>query len=107
MLGNWPSCCGSTISHPFYHGEHGVRTLKELARSYLTITKDLARVMSRMKAIYRSWAIPCAGKPCIDRVIVQNGWRRSENREFAGEPSVSTNNWMRWNLCARKCDAIC
>src|ERR1700680_294600 len=24
-----------------YHGEHGLRTLKELVRSYLTITKDL------------------------------------------------------------------
>jgi transposase len=45
-----------------YHGEHGVRTLKELARSYLTITRDLTRVMSRLKAIYRSWAIPCAGQ---------------------------------------------
>ena len=45
-----------------YHGEHGLRTLKELARSYLTITKDLTRVMNRLKALYRSWAIPCAGK---------------------------------------------
>ena len=45
-----------------YHGEHGVRALKELARSYLTITKDLGRVMTRVKAIYRSWAIPCTGK---------------------------------------------
>jgi transposase len=45
-----------------YHGEHGLRSLKELVRSYLTITKDLGRVMSRVKAIYRSWAIPCTGK---------------------------------------------
>jgi transposase len=45
-----------------YHGEHGLRTLKELARSYLTISKDVARVMSRLKAIYRSWGIPCTGK---------------------------------------------
>ena len=37
--------------HPVYHGEHGLRTLKELGRSYLTITKDLARVMSRIKAV--------------------------------------------------------
>lgn len=44
-----------------YHGEHGLRTLKELARSYLTITKDLTRVMNRLKALYRSWAIPCTG----------------------------------------------
>jgi transposase len=48
--------------NPVYHGEHGLRTLKELVRSYLTITKDLGRVMSRVKAIYRSWAIACTGK---------------------------------------------
>jgi len=47
---------------PVYHGEHGLRTLKELARSYLTLTRDLTRVMTRIKAIYRSWAIPCAGQ---------------------------------------------
>jgi len=41
---------------------HGVRTVKELARSYLTITKDLTRVMTRLQAIYRSWAIPCASQ---------------------------------------------
>jgi transposase len=45
-----------------YHGDHGLRTLKELVRSYLTITQDLTRVMTRVKAIYRSWAIPCSGK---------------------------------------------
>jgi transposase len=45
-----------------YHGEAGVRTLKELTRSYLTVSKDLARVMTRVKAIYRSWGIPCVGK---------------------------------------------
>jgi transposase len=51
-----------------YHGEHGARALKELVRSYLTISKDVARVMTRVKALYRSWAIPCTGKqvyaPC-------------------------------------------
>src|SRR5579862_5918583 len=45
-----------------YHGENGVRMLRELARSYLTMVKDLTRVMSRLKALYRSWAIPCAGR---------------------------------------------
>src|SRR5262252_6579388 len=45
-----------------YHGEHGLRTMKELARSYLTINKDLTRVMNRLQALYRSWAIPCASK---------------------------------------------
>jgi hypothetical protein len=32
-----------------------------LGRSYLTLTKDVTRVMNRIKALYRSWAIPCAG----------------------------------------------
>ena len=52
---------GNQLS-PVYHGENGVRTLKELARSYLTISQDLVRVMVRVKALYRSWAIPCSGK---------------------------------------------
>src|SRR5512142_1711529 len=47
---------------PVYHGETGVRTLRELARSYLATVKDLTRVMSRLKAVYRSWAIPCSGR---------------------------------------------
>jgi Transposase len=56
---------------PVYHGEAGVRTLKELARSYLAITCDLTRVMNRLKALYRSWAIPCVGEQvyAIKRVL--------------------------------------
>src|ERR1700722_13390315 len=48
---------------PVYHGETGIRPLKELARSYLALTRDTTRVMNRLKALYRSWAIPCAGQP--------------------------------------------
>src|ERR1700719_3789972 len=33
---------------PVYHGEHGLRTLQELARSYLTLTKDLPRGQNRL-----------------------------------------------------------
>ena len=47
--------------HSVYHGEHGMRTLKELGRSYLTVTQDVTRVMNRIKALYRSWGIPCSG----------------------------------------------
>ena len=36
---------------PVYHGETGVRMLRELARSYLTVVKDLSRVMNRLKAL--------------------------------------------------------
>src|ERR1700746_1652889 len=46
---------------PVYPGEHGLRTLRELGRSYQTISQDLNRVMNRIKALYRGWSIPCAG----------------------------------------------
>jgi transposase len=46
---------------PVYHGENGLRTLRELARSYQTISKDLNRVMNRLKALYRGWGIACSG----------------------------------------------
>ena len=52
----------ASLVRSVYHGENGVRTLRELARSYLTISADLIRVMTRVKAIYRSWGIPCRGK---------------------------------------------
>ena len=45
-----------------YHGQNGLRTLKELARSYLPMSQDLTRVMNRVKALYRSWGIGCAGR---------------------------------------------
>jgi len=53
---------------PVYHGEHGLRVLKELVRSYLTISKDLVRVMTRVKALYLSWGIPCSGTQVYSRL---------------------------------------
>jgi hypothetical protein len=80
---------------PVYHGENGVRTLRELCRSYLTVTKDLTRVMNRVKALYRSWAIPCAG----DKVYSprrRNAWleKLSEAGVRRAVPSSSISNWM-------------
>src|ERR1700686_1035252 len=49
------------LLRPVYHGENGLRTLKELSRSYLTISKDLPRGMNRLKALYRGWGISCEG----------------------------------------------
>jgi hypothetical protein len=46
---------------PVYHGENELRTLRELGRSYQTISQDLNRVMNRIKALYRGWGIACAG----------------------------------------------
>jgi transposase len=47
---------------PVYHGESSTRTLQELVRSYAALTEDTTRVMGRVKALYRSQAIACAGK---------------------------------------------
>jgi len=58
---------------PVYHGESSTRTLQELARSYTTITVDATRVMSRLKAIYRSQAIPYGGKKLYTRKLARNG----------------------------------
>jgi transposase len=79
-----------------YHGEHGVRTLKELGRSYLTITKDLTRVMNRIKALYRSWAIPCTG------VTVYSPRHRSEWLSKIVEPGVR----LRAELLYQQLDAL-
>jgi hypothetical protein len=72
---------------PVYHGETGVCTQRELARSYLTTVKDLTRVMSRLKAVYRSWAIPCAGRDVYygrHRAEwlgkIKGGWGSAESR---------------------------
>ena len=79
-----------------YHGEHGLRSLKELVRSYLTITKDLGRVMSRVKAIYRSWAILCTGKQvCAPR-------HRAEWLGQITEPGVR----QRAEFCYQQLDAL-
>src|SRR5438445_1305059 len=67
---------------PVYHGENGLRTMKELARSYLTISKDLTRVMNRVKALYRSWRIGCAGQQ------VSSPRHRSEWLNKIGETGV-------------------
>jgi transposase len=49
------------VLKPVYHNPHGLRTLGELARSYVTFVSDTARVMNRLKAIYRGRAIPAKG----------------------------------------------
>lgn len=74
-----------------FHDEVGVRTLRELARSYLALTQDVTRVMNRIKGIYRSQAIPCAGKrvytqrhrsECLEQ-LEQPGQRRRADRLYA------------------------
>jgi transposase len=81
---------------PVYHGENGVRTLKELARSYLAVTQDLTRVMNRLKALYRSWAIPCAGER------VYSVHHRQQWLDKISEPGVR----RRAEFCYQQLDAL-
>jgi hypothetical protein len=45
-----------------YHDAPQTATLKHLAHSYDALTENTTRAMDRLKAIYRSQAIKCAGR---------------------------------------------
>jgi Transposase len=92
---------------PVYHGETGVRMLRELARSYLTIVKDVSRVMSRLKAIYRSWAIPCAGRDVYYTRHRGEWLGKSPRLAPVAAPSNSISNWICCSPCASKPGANC
>ena len=47
---------------PVYHGQNSTAAVKHLGRSYAGLTEDSTRVMGRLKALYRSQAIACAGQ---------------------------------------------
>ena len=49
---------------PVFHGETKLRSLRELARTYVVLTKEQTRTMNRIKALYRGYGIPCAGQAC-------------------------------------------
>jgi transposase len=44
-----------------YHGQRGIRALKELAHGYESLVSDMTRVMNRIKAIYRARGVLCSG----------------------------------------------
>ncbi|PYU45030.1 MAG: hypothetical protein DMG54_07310 [Acidobacteria bacterium] len=92
----------TNLLSPVYHGEKGLRTLKELARVYLTISKDLTRVMNRVKAIYRSWGIPCGGQSVYNPRHRKEWLARSPKPACAAGPSFTTSSSTRSFSCANK-----
>jgi len=65
-----------------YHGDNGMRTLKELVRTYDCLVSDTTRVMLRLKAIFRGRAIACAGHD------IYRQDRRRQWLEKLGEPGA-------------------
>lgn len=47
---------------PVYHNSPQTETLKQLAHNYDTLTQDTTRAMNRLKAVFRSQSIKCAGR---------------------------------------------
>jgi transposase len=47
---------------PVYHGQNSTAVVKHLGGSYAALTEDTTRIMGRLKALYRSQAIACAGQ---------------------------------------------
>lgn len=66
-----------------YHGSPQTQTLKQLAHNYETLTEDTTRCMNRLKAVYRSQAVKCAGRDVYylrNRAawlakLIEVGWR--------------------------------
>jgi hypothetical protein len=58
--------------------------------------------MNRVKGIYRSWGIPCAGQNVYHPSILTSGWARSPKPACAAGPSFTISNWTRWFSCANK-----
>src|SRR5215475_3346740 len=87
--------------NPVYHGEHGLRTLRELARSYLTITRDLTRVMARLNSI-AAGRFHAPASRYTHLATVRSGWRRSQKMVYAVAPSTTTSNSMLWQPCAKE-----
>ncbi len=50
-----------TLGRPVYKDAKRFTALREDARAYAMVTRDVARVKSRIKAFYRSRGTPCAG----------------------------------------------
>ena len=92
---------------PVYRGNHGTRALKELGRSYMTLTKDGTRVMNRIKSVYRSWGIPSAGtsvySPRHRAEWLASWW----NQGYGFEPSICTSNSIVCNHYVCKPAASC
>ena len=93
---------------PVYHGETGVRMLRELSRSYLTIVKDLSRVMNRLKAVLPQLGNSLCGKRIVSVVGIEvSGSARFGKPACGVEPNDSMSNWTCCGTCVSKRGGNC
>ena len=92
---------------PVYHGATGVRTLRELARGYLTTVKDLTRVMSRLKAGTAAGRSPARDATSTMPGTGRSGWRRTRTPACGAAPSNSTNISTCCSGCASRRGGNC
>jgi hypothetical protein len=82
-----------------YHRENSALEMQHRTRSYTTLTEDTTRVMSRLKALFRSQAIHCPGKKLF-RPYHRESYLSQLGSEVCGnEPSASTWNWTPCTQC--------
>ncbi len=82
------------ILSPVYHGQNSTAAVKHLGRSYTALTEDTTRVMGRLKALYRSQAIACAGKkPYGSAASRRVAGAVDATAGCSAAPSVSTRSW--------------
>jgi hypothetical protein len=91
---------------PVYHGEHGLRMLKELSRSYLTISKDLGRVMKSAQGLVSE----LGNSLCRDaslRTALPFGMVEQDHRSWRAPAGGTTNNSTLCGWCANKPEKSC
>lgn len=84
------------VLKPVYHERHGTAALKELVRSYDGLVEDCVRVMNRIKAVYRSRAIPTTGTSIY----------RATHRESYLEQLKDNGAWKRVRLLYEQFDTL-
>ncbi len=72
---------------PVYHEKHGTRALKEVGRSYLTVTKDVTRVMNRIKSVR---AVAGKSQACGGEIASPDSCHRSDSVGPACGPAADT-----------------
>ena len=94
-------CCGRCITENTDYGR-----LRELARTYQTLSQDLNRVMNRIKALYRGWGIASGGTQVYAPRFREEWVGKIEHTGVVGGPSCSIDSGWRAGLAANTASRV-